>query len=178
MKHLKLLLVILLAMYSQQGMAQLEKGNLLIGGTAGFDVEFEENNDNFLTIAINPMVARMVTDNVAFGGSLGLVYLKVGDFSTSSFNVMPLVRYYVPGAGNAVLFIEAKAGLARMGSSFSGESSSESAFQFSFGPGIAFFIADNVSIDALLAYNRIGGDFDQSSFGLNIGFQVFLASKE
>jgi opacity protein-like surface antigen len=75
-------------------------------------------------------------------------------------------------------YVDAKAGLQINRVSFDGDADSESALTFSFGPGVAYFISDDVSIDTGLNFNRIGGDFDQSSINLNIGLQVFFTGKE
>lgn len=179
MKNLQLLFVGILMFISQLGIAQLERGTLQIGGTAGFDVDFEDGGDNPFTIMLNPTIASFISDNLSLGTNIGLAYLNSGDFSATALNLLPLVRYYVPAPGkSSAFFFEVKAGLALANSSYGDESSTETAFQAAGGPGVAFFISDCVSIDALLAYNRITGDLDQSSLGLNIGLQMYLSRKK
>ncbi|MFT5165655.1 MAG: opacity protein-like surface antigen [Saprospiraceae bacterium] len=174
MKNLQLVLTSLLLMIAHLSMAQLEKGTTMIGGTAGFDLQFEEG-DNLFTLTLNPSIAVFTSNNLAIGSNLGLTYLKSGDFSTTFLNLLPFARYYFLGGNEkSVIFLEGKIGLALASFDNGGGSESESAFQYAFGPGVSFFLTDNVSIDAILAYNHIGGDFDQSSFGLNIGLQAFL----
>ena len=175
MKNLQGLFIGMLLLASQVSMAQFEKGNWQIGGTAGLDLEFVDGSDNPLTIMLNPTIATFITDRVAVGANLGLVYLTSGDFSTTVLNLLPLARYYVPDAsGKAAFFLEAKAGLALVSADIFDGVETETAFQAALGPGVAFLISDCVSIDAILAYNRINGDLDQSSLGLNVGLQVYL----
>jgi Outer membrane protein beta-barrel domain len=174
MKNLQLALFFFLLLVSSQATAQLEKGNFLIGGTAGFSIQFERG-DNPFNVQLSPNVASLISDNLALGGALAVFYQKQEDFSYSSFSILPWGRFYIPtGDASPVFFIDAKAGLALINSETSFGDESENAFQYIIGPGMAFFIADNISIDAILAYNRIGGDFDSSVLGLNIGLQVFL----
>lgn len=175
MKKIQIVLTSLIIMTSHLAMAQLQKGNTLIGGTAGFDIQFSENDDNLFTLTLNPNLAGFITDNVAVGGNLGLTYQKSGEFSTTVLNLLPFARYYFSGSNDKqAIFLEGKVGLALFSVDFGGDSQSESALQYAFGSGIAFFLSDKVSIDAILAYNRIGGDFDQSGIGVNIGVQAYL----
>jgi opacity protein-like surface antigen len=174
MKNLQRALFFFLLLVSIQATAQLEKGNLLIGGTAGFNIQFEDG-DNVFNLELTPNVAKLISDNLALGGGLGVAYQKIGDFSSTALTILPWGRFYIPTGGESpVFFLDAKAGLALASFKFDDEDESESAFAYSVGPGMAFFITDNVSIDAILAYTRIGGDFDSSALGLNIGLQVFL----
>ena len=182
MKNLQLTSVsILLLITFQIASAQLNKGNILLGGTAGFDMELMDGSDNLYTLMLNPNVATLVTDNVAIGANLGLVSIKSGDYSTTVLNFLPLARYYHSSeSGKTAFFLEAKAGLALISydSWFGDDASTETAFQFAAGPGLAFFITENVSLDALLLYNRVTGDLDQSNLGFNLGFQIFLEKQK
>lgn len=176
MKNLQGIFIGMLLLASQGSMAQFEKGNWQIGGTAGFDLEFVDGSDNPLTIMLNPTIARFITDRAAVGANLGLIYLTSGDFSSTVLNLLPLARYYLPDAsGKAVFFLEAKAGLALVSADIFDGVETETAFQAAVGPGVAVLISDCVSIDAILAYNRITGDLDQSNLGLNVGLQVYLS---
>ena len=159
--------------------AQIEKGNFLIGGGVGFEMDLVEDGDNPFTIFLTPNVLNLINDNLAVGGALGVVHTKAGDFSNTSLGILPSARYYLSGLeSNMAFYVDAKAGLQINRVSFDGDADSESALTFSFGPGVAYFISDDVSIDTGLNFNRIGGDFDQSSINLNIGLQVFFTGKE
>lgn len=153
--------------------AQVQKGDRLIGGTAALRLDFNDAGSDLFSLSLNPNYAKFVSDNFAVGGAVGLTFIKLGDINSTNINLLPMVRYYFNNSNESnIFFLEAKAGLAFIDVG----SASESAFQFSVGPGIAFFIADNVSIDAILAYSRIGGAFDQAGVALNFGFQVYLNS--
>ena len=47
MKNVQLALFFFLLLVSSQATAQLEQGNLLIGGTPGFSIQFEEGDNPF-----------------------------------------------------------------------------------------------------------------------------------
>ena len=74
-------------------------------------------------------------------------------------------------------FFDAQVGLQLISADFGSGSDSESAVALRIGPGVAHFISEDVSIDAGLSFNYLGGNFDQSNLGLNIGLQVFLIRK-
>ncbi|MFT4667375.1 MAG: opacity protein-like surface antigen [Polaribacter sp.] len=179
MKQSLLIFSILFLFAFQAANAQVAKGSLMVGGTAGFTTEFREDSDNLFSLTINPSVSKFFTDELAVGGAIGITYQKLGESSASVVNILPTVRYYFTGfENNPAFFGQAQIGLALINQKFGDESDSENALQYALGAGMSFFITENASIDALLAYNRIGGDFDIGSFGLSVGFQVFLNNGE
>ncbi len=155
MKKSQLILTCLLLMISQLGIAQLEKGNLIIGGTAGFNIDIVEDDDNLFTLMLNPTIATFIDDNIAVGGNLAFTYQKNGDASASVLGLLPLVRYYFPGTSeSSAFFIEAKAGLARVGFKSDNFDDSETAFQFGIGPGVAFFQFILLIISSIMYTNQ------------------------
>lgn len=179
MKQSVLIFSLLFLFFFQEANAQVGKGSLMLGGMAGFTTEFREDSDNLFTLTLNPSVAKFLTDELAVGGALGVTYQKLGESSASVINILPTGRYYFTSFdNNPAFFGQVQLGLALVSQKFSGDSDSENAFQYSIGTGMSFFLTENASIDVLLAYSRIGGDFDVGSFGMNIGFQVFLNEGE
>lgn len=178
MKNLIFLVVTILSISVQQGFSQTEKGNLFWGGTAGFDLNLEKGVDEF-SIALNPNVGVFVIDKLAVGGNLGLTFFKFDDTKLTTLNVLPLVRYYPATAGErSLFFLEGKAGLALVTADVFGESDTETAFQFSAGPGVAFYISDCMALEGLLTYNHITGDLERKNMGLVVGLQVYLNGDE
>lgn len=47
-------------------------------------------------------------------------------------------------------------------------------YQYQFGLGYAFFVADRTAIEPSLSYQVRKGDFDGNSLGLNIGFSLYF----
>src|ERR1700710_1032719 len=70
--------------------AQTEKGNFLVGGTAGF-----QTNSTNTTIAFSPNVGYFVKNNLAVGASSTLSSVKEDFLKTTTFNIGPFARYYV-----------------------------------------------------------------------------------
>ena len=159
--------------------AQLKKGNLLIGGNVGLNLQFDQR-DNAFSLFLNPQVLSFVSDNVAVGGALGLNYFTAGDFSSFGLSVLPSGRIYFPGEkDNLAFFVDGQVGVQLLNSSFGAGfgSDTDTALAFAFGPGVSFFLSDDVAIDTGLSFNRIGGVVDISTLNVNVGFQLFLNRK-
>lgn len=178
MKNLRATLVLISMFCISIGYGQLEKGNLLVGGNVGFNIQFYDGS-NAVNLGLRPTLLSLITDNLAVGGSLGLNYYKSGSTSYTSVGILPAGRYYFPSDSDRMAFFaDAYIGVQMSNSKFSGRSESESALAFGFGPGLAFFLSEDVSIDAGLNFNRLGGDLDRSNLNFVIGFQVFLLRGE
>lgn len=156
--------------------AQTAKGGMLLGGTAGFDVQFEDP-DNYVSIDLQPTLGFFVADNLAVGGTLALGYGKVGDFSSTTFGLIPFGRYYL-GTGNTRLFLQAQVGFQSTKTDFGGgDDATSSGSIFGAGPGVAIFLNEHVAIEGLLAYNKYGGDYDSSDLGLRFGVQAYFGGE-
>ena len=174
MKNLKLFIVFLIVLGFNTSYAQLQKGNLLIGGGASFNLQFNDGTDNSFSFALSPNVLGLVTDNIAVGGSIGLSYSKFASVSNTSISFQPKGRIYFPSNEHMAFYFDAGIGLQFLNLDINGGTDSETALVYSFGPGIAYFISEDVSIDTGLAFNRLGGFYDQSFINLRVGIQVFL----
>ncbi|MBI5914292.1 MAG: outer membrane beta-barrel protein [Bacteroidetes bacterium] len=178
MKTTRILLLNTALLCAFSTFAQTEKGNILLGGTAGFDIEFERTA-NYVTIDAQPQIGFFVTDNLALGGSLLLQNAKRGDyFSSTSFGIAPFGRYYF-GASTTKLFVQAQVGYItnKFESEIGGFDITSDGVYFGFGPGVTFFLNSRVAIEGVLAYTNYGGDFDHENFGLRIGVQVYLGGE-
>ena len=175
MKFLKLFIAFVLLLNMNTSYAQLEKGNLLVGGNAGLNLQFNQG-DNTFSLFLNPHVLTFVSDNLAVGGSLGLNYFTAGSFSSFGLSILPSGRYYFPGEkDNLAFFVNGQVGLQLLNSNLG--SGTDSALAFGFGPGVSFFLSEDVAIDTGLSFNRFGGAIDTSSLNLTFGFQFFLNRK-
>lgn len=171
--------LILFLFCSQFLFAQTMKGDHLIGGTANFGSQFIENSDNAFFLNLNPNYGKFVADNFAIGGSFGLGFSKFNDVSNTSLSILPFGRYYFGEPEVIQFYADVRTGLFLLNRKTTfGGSDSESALQFQVGLGAAYYVAENVSLDLLIAFNSIGGDFDERRLSFNFGFQIYLIGEE
>lgn len=175
MKKSKFYLVALFLLVTQLVMAQPENGMNLVGGNVGFTF----NNDDDVSaysLSMNPYYLSFINDNIALGSGIFLGYESLGSFNAMTLSVFPMARYYFTSSNEKmVFFAQGLAGYTLLKSSFSDQINS--GFTFSAGPGIAFMLNDNVSIDTVVSYNRILGDIGVSDISFTVGFQVWLGSE-
>lgn len=160
--------------------AQINKGQWLVGGNAGFEVSKTGDDDDFktTTFQLNPNAGYFFIDNLAGGLRVNLTSVKVksADDASSSFSIAPFARYYfLPAAQKVNIFADASYGFGSM--KISGESESFNQFAISAGPAI--FITPHTALEFALQYQSAGGDAyggddRKNDFGLNIGFQIHL----
>lgn len=164
--------------------AQIAQGSWLIGGDVGFGFSNVKNSytlgsttistlGNTSNFILSPRVGFFVIDNLAVGVNV--------DFSGSSYTekdgadtekdavtrlaVGPFARYYL-ALGQVYPFIEAgiNFGSANYISSFNNSETrtTHRLNNMGAGPGVAFFVADNVAVEALVKYNRSVEKYDGS----------------
>jgi hypothetical protein len=162
--------------------AQLKRGNVLIGGDlAGFDLGLDDGNT--FTMTLTPKAAWFIQDNVALGGYIDFGLTTIKDAGTTvNYGVGALGRYYFSKAEvdvrPTVFFGEANAGLE--GVNYAG-GDNNTGLGLGIGPGIAYFVNQNIALEALLKYNGIvgfGSSPTSSRLQLNLGFQVYLAGSK
>ena len=161
--------------------AQVQKGNVLIGGNFA-NVNLGLNDPNVISFDISPKVAWFVRDNTALGGYLnfGLQSAK-HTATTTTYGVGLLGRQYL-GKQSEVLshlrmFGEATVGFG--GVNVTGAGNTNGA-EFSVGPGITYFITPNIGVEMLLKYNGLAGFGStpyQSNLNLSYGLQIYLPGK-
>lgn len=179
MKSKNFVLIITMLLCATFTFAQTGAGNLMLGGTAGFDVEMiDGSDDNLVTIELNPMLGFFIIDNLAVGATLQVSSAKQGDHKNTGFGIAPFGRYYI-GPGGIKLFVHAQFGYASYKFEDGGFELESKGSLLTIGPGLAFFLNDHVAIEALLAYDKGFGDLDGSSnIGLGIGVQAYLGGNE
>lgn len=162
--------------------AQIQKGNVLVGGDLA-DINLGLNSPNVFNINITPKAAWFIEDNVALGGAvnLGLQTAK-GHGTTTTYGIGALGRYYT-GSDVSVLkhgrfFGEATVGIGGVNESDGG--SNTNGLNLSVGPGFAYFVTPSIGLETLLKYNGyagFGNQTYQSNLNLNFGFQIYLPGK-
>ncbi|HEY9341996.1 MAG TPA: hypothetical protein VIQ23_10465 [Hanamia sp.] len=176
------MLIIALAFFTTKADAQIQKGNLLVGGDlANFNLTL--GGGGAFQMRIDPKLAFFIRDNVALGAYLdfGLVTAK-GAGTTTDYGVGALGRYYINDPKVNVLqhgrlFFEGNVGI--QGVSLSGGSNT-TGLGLGIGPGYAYFVTSNIGLETLLKYNAIVGFGSQayrSNLNLGIGFQIYLPGR-
>lgn len=165
--------------------AQTQQGYYLIGGNIGnIGGTFQKGSSSF-NLGITPKVAWFVRDNIAIGGQVELGLNTVKDAGTNfSYNIGPIARYYVPGqaveeVNKTRFFAEANVGFGGENNSKSGASTN--GVVFGAGPGLAYFLNENIALEGLLKLNVKSG-FGSSGVAVNpnlsVGFQIHLPSSK
>lgn len=162
-----------------QSEAQLQRGSVLIGGDlSGFDLGL--NKGATFNMSLTPKVAWFVRDNIALGGYVDFGLATANKSGTNvNYGVGGLGRYYFPAADVKVarstrFLMEANIGI--QGVNTAGGNSTHG-LGLGFGPGLAYFVTDNIALESLLKYNGIlgfGSSTTSSRLSLNLGFQVYL----
>ena len=183
MKKITFMLLVSFLCFYSVSQAQIQKGNLLVGGdlanfnlTLGGGGAFQAN--------LVPKVGFFIKDNIALGGyvNFGLATAK-GAGTTTNYGVGALGRYYVSKSDvdllhNGRLFFEGTVGVE--GVSLAGGSNT-TGLGIGVGPGYAYFITPNIGLETLLKYNGIVGFGSQayrSNLNLGVGFQIYLPRKQ
>ncbi|HEY9262433.1 outer membrane beta-barrel protein [Chitinophaga sp.] len=187
MKRFRLLTLALSAiLFGSAANAQIQKGNIMVGGTlSNFQLDFQKDNTKF-GMDITPKVGWFIKDGLAVGGyvDVGLTTAKASGTQTT-YGVGAFGRYFIEDKNVRKLefskrtrfFLEANAGFG--GSSDSYTSVSTTGLDLGVGPGIAYFITPNVSLEGLLKYNLtvgFGSSTTNNRLNLGIGFQIYLPS--
>ena len=164
--------------------AQLQKGNVLVGGDiANFNLGLEKNAG--FNIALDPKAAWFINSNTALGAyvKFGVSKANKNSATATTYGVGPLARYYVTDPKMTLLqhgrfFGEANIGIE--GQNVSDGGGSTNGLGFGFGPGYAYFITPNIGLETLLKYNGLTGFGDEgytSNLNLSVGFQIYLPGK-
>ncbi|NSL90239.1 outer membrane beta-barrel protein [Chitinophaga solisilvae] len=187
MKRFRLLTLVALGlMLGSTVNAQIQKGNIMIGADlSNFNVDFQKNNTKF-SMGITPKVGWFIKDGLAVGGYVNFILNTAkGAGTQTTYGVGAFGRYFVEDKNVRKLefskrtrfFLEANAGFG--GSSNSVGSTSTTGLDLGVGPGIAYFITPNVSLEGLLKYNLtvgFGSSTTSNRLNLGIGFQIYLPS--
>lgn len=156
--------------------AQTQKNDWMVGGN--FRLNTSDNNTQ---ITLAPNAGLFVVDNFAVGGNFNLSYSKVGNTKNTSFGVGPFVRYYFTTETQAIRpVIHGTFNYISEKTKNTNFSTTRNGSNFFIGGGAAMFISQQVSIDALIGYDRTKlKNFDGSGgLAFTIGFQVYLLKSQ
>ncbi len=182
MKKLIGILIVSMILFSNKSKAQIQKGNILVGGDiAGFNLTL--GGGGAFQATIDPKIAFFIRDNTAVGAYIDFGLATAKDAGTTTrYGVGVLGRYYVSDPKIDVLrqgrlFFEGNVGI--QGVSLS-SGSNTTGLGIGIGPGYAYFITSNIGLETLLKYNGIVGFGSQayrSNLNLGIGFQIYLSTR-
>ena len=168
----RLIYSLLFAIFSFSSIyGQTNIGDRLIGGNAFFG--FSDN----ISLTISPNVAWFLKDKFAIGTYLDYNFSKSGSNKNHRFSLGPLTRYYFTNCSDLSFFSFGSIGYAF--NQIKGDNFKETynSFRFSTGLGVAYFITQQVALEAQAGYHvlNIASDLDiKHSIALTIGFQIHL----
>ena len=161
--------------------AQLQKGTVMWGGNLiGGYVQTDKAGE--LNVLLSPKIAWFVRNGLAVGGYANLGLARSYQVAIEwIYQAGALGRYYIGNnegnlSGTGRLFIEATAGY---GGSTIAEVSS-SGINLGIGPGFAYFIRENASIEGIIKYDallRSGNEDAINEIRFGLGFQLYLSSR-
>ena len=179
MKKVLSLVLVFAGIFSFRSEAQIQRGNILIGGDlAGLHF----GSGGYFNVSIDPKLAFFIKDNFAIGPYVNFGLTTAKDQSTiTTYGVGGLARYYLNDPKTNVvkhgrLFFEGNVGIEGTNT----HNASTNGLGLGIGPGYAYFITPNIGLETLLKYNGIVGFGNQttsSTVDLNIGFQIYLGGK-
>lgn len=182
MKKLIGIIILALSFYSNKTNAQIQRGNLLVGGDIAH-FNYDLGGGGAFQATVDPKAAFFLKDNVALGAYIdfGLATAK-GAGTTTNYGIGGLARYYINDSTTNILkhgrlFFEGNVGIEGISVS---NGANTTGLGIGIGPGYAYFITPNIGLETLLKYNGIvgfGSHAYTSSINLGIGFQIYLSNR-
>ena len=176
-----------------------ERGDIMFGTDLGsglvnsqtdglFGLNVGLNDGAGFNVGISPKLGFFLNENFLVGAAINLGFSKSSEddegesIETFGYGLQGFVRYYITAndvgadglSPRSIFFFENNLGMSGLSIN---DGPSTIGFAFGFGPGLAYFITENVALEATLKYNGLLGkrtDDFQNSIGLNIGFQIVL----
>jgi hypothetical protein len=174
-----LLIVIAITCMSQISNAQIQRGNVMVGGDISH-LDLSLNSGNNFSFTIDPKAAWFIADNIAVGAYLNFdLTTAKGAGSNIGYGIGPLARYYISDPRTEVIrharfFLEGNVGIQgtnpHVGESTNG-------LGLGFGPGLAYFVTPNIGLEGLIKYQGIvgfGSSATSSDLLFSLGFQIYL----
>lgn len=170
----KVLFAALLLVGTSSAFAQINKGQWLVGGNAGFE-SWKQGDAKGTNFELAPDAGYFFAKQFAGGLRASIASSKDegDDEAFSSFLVAPFLRYYfMPADKKVSIFADAAYGF---GSQGAGEKQSVNGFKVMAGPAV--FLSPNTALEFTLGYQSYkweNADDRSNSFGVNVGFQIHL----
>ncbi len=161
--------------------AQTQKGYYLIGGNIA--AAGGNTNEKSFNLQLSPKAAWFIQDDLALGGQINLgIDAGRGRGPSINYFVGPMARYYfgdqqINTPKQTRIFAEANAGIGGI----NGSGRSTNGFEAGIGPGVAFFVNENIALELLAKGNiTTGAGSNGVAFKPNIGlgFQIYLPTSK
>lgn len=182
MKKIYLLAMALLVL-TTFSIAQTQKNFYIIGAQlSDMSLNLQKGNTAF-GMSVSPRVAWFIQDNIAVGAEAILGVNTSKNYTQFNYGVGPIARLYfgdktLQTPVKSRLFVDANVGLYGQNVKSGGSASTNTnGLGVGFGPGLAYFLNQNIALEGLLKYNITAGFGNAStnnSIGLRIGFQIHL----
>lgn len=163
--------------------SQIQKGNLLIGGTGSLSYR-NINKSGYADIRILPNAGIFITDNIAVGTGLQLSFSIAKSTFGSTVGISPFARYYFMKKEKAAFFVPLNIGIYSTTFKFDNNSNKTNytGFSGSVGLGYTYFINPSIGLETSILYsytqdhnNILAISTNQhNNVGVNIGFQIYL----
>jgi hypothetical protein len=178
----KYLVIVIGLLYAGVTKAQIQEGNVMVGGNFA-NINLGLDNSKVFSVDLTPKAAWFIKDNTALGGYVNLgIQTAKNSATTVKYGVGALGRQYMGPDMEVVkhgrFFGEATVGFG--GINVSNNGGHTNGIDFSFGPGFAYFVTPNIGLETLFKYNGLGGFGNagyQSTLNLSFGLQVYLPGK-
>jgi outer membrane protein W len=172
----KMLLFILMITSVAALEAQTNRGDWMVGGNLRINTT-ESNNE----VTFQPMAGYFFAKSFAAGSEFKLSFSKFGSEKSTSIGLGPFARYYFNLNNSSFKPL--------VHSSFTFESvttrqnsikNRNTVTSLFIGAGAAYFINENVAIEAIAGYNRSKYENldSEGGFAFRMGFQVHLLGRE
>jgi hypothetical protein len=165
----------------------IDRGSMLVGGSASFVHTDGESGDDFTDLSIVPNVLFFIAPRVAIGGEFGVTHTRSSAFTSTSWLVGPAARlFFGSGAPKTLPFI----GTAVLWHTSNGDiigsfgTISSSGLMFDGGAGITQMLSKQVGLTGEAFVRHMSNTFSQPStpdntsratqFGVRFGFSAFL----
>ena len=171
----KVLLSLLLSMTVAFVFAQTNKTDWMIGGNIRVNTA-KSNNE----VTIQPMAGYFFADNFAAGSEFKLSYSKFGAEKSRSIGVGPFARYYFNLKNSSFKpLVHSTVTFESVNTNENGTESTNTVTSIYILGGAAYFINENVAVEALMGYNRSKYENQDSEGGFvfRLGFQVHLTGR-
>lgn len=182
----KLLITSAVALIGITANAQLQKGNIMVGGELAA-ANFGLNEGAGYRFEITPQAAFFVQDNWAVGPYVRLGFAGAkGSDTQFNYGVGALSRYYFSpgeqGIDNLLrhgrFFVEGNAGIGGQNASNGGDSAN--GLDLGIGPGYTYFVTPDIGLDASVKLNGnlgFGNRGTTSAIDFRLGLNIFLPQK-
>jgi hypothetical protein len=182
----KISIITVLSFFTSIAFSQTQKGNVLIGANlSNISLNFQKGNTQF-GFNLTPKAGWFIKDNTLLGAEVNLGLATQKGATSVNYGVGGFGRKYFGSEASSLTkttkwFLEANAGI--YGTNLSGDniiSTSTNGLGVGAGPGIAYFLSQNIALEALAKYNitvGFGNSTTNNNLEFGLGFQIYLPGK-